>query len=126
MVGAAAGLALRVTHLRDTGQVALQLGDPPEDAPPVDLELRLTGAPGADQAAAPPGAGALLAHLHTPAPEAGQAVAELGQLDLEHAGLAVSVLGEDVEDKRHPVDDVDLEQLLQVALLGRGELLVED
>src|SRR5581483_10506172 len=88
-------------------------------SPPVDLQLRLAGPPGADP-------GALLAHLHAPAPQPGQPVAELGQLDLLHAGLAVGVLGEDVEDQRHPVDDVDLEQLLQVALLRRRQLLVED
>ena len=36
------------------------------------------------------------------------------------------VLGEDVEDQRDAVDDVDLEQLLQVALLGGRQLVVED
>ena len=36
------------------------------------------------------------------------------------------MLGEDVEDQRLSVDDVAFEQLLQVSLLGRGELVVED
>ena len=36
------------------------------------------------------------------------------------------MLGEDVEDQRDPVDDVAFEQLLQVPLLGRRELVVED
>ena len=35
------------------------------------------------------------------------------------------VLGEDVEDQRDAVDDVDLEQLLEVALLRGRELVVE-
>ena len=60
------------------------------------------------------------------AAQAGQAVAELRELDLHHALLARGVLGEDVEDQRDAVDDVAFEQLLQVALLGRGELVVED
>ena len=50
----------------------------------------------------------------------GQAVAQLGELDLDHALLAAGVLGEDVEDQRDPVDDVALEQLLEVALLRRA------
>ena len=58
------------------------------------------GPPGAD-------AGALLAELRAAAAQAGQAVAELRELDLHHALLARRVLGEDVEDQRDAVDDVD-------------------
>jgi len=50
----------------------------------------------------------------------------LGELDLQHALLRRGVLRKDVEDHRRPVDDVDLEHLLQVALLGRRQLVVED
>ncbi len=60
------------------------------------------------------------------AAQARQPVAELRELDLHHALLARRVLGEDVEDQRDAIDDVDLEQLLEVALLRGRELVVED
>ena len=91
-----------------------------QDAPAIDLELGLTRAAGA------PIAGALLAELVAPPAQARQAVAQLRELDLHHAFLAARVLGEDVEDQRDAVDDVDLEQLLEVALLRGRELVVED
>ena len=69
------------------------------DAPAVDLELGLTGTAGPDAAA-------LLGQLDAPAPQAGQPVAQLRELDLHHALLARRVLGEDVEDQRDAVDDV--------------------
>ena len=58
-------------------------------------------------------------------PQAGQPVAELGQLDLGLALLAGGVLAEDVEDHRGAVDGRAAEELLEVALLGRAELVVE-
>ena len=61
-----------------------------------------------------------------PAPQARQPVAELGQLDLGLALLAVGVLGEDVEDHRGAVDGRAAEDLLEVALLRGRELVVED
>ena len=60
-----------------------------------------------------------------PGAAAGQPVAELGQLDLGLALLAVGVLGEDVEDHRGAVDRGAAQQLLEVELLGGGELVVE-
>ena len=51
---AAAGLALRVAVLGQAVEVALELATRVQDAPAVDLELRLTGTAGADQSAAPP------------------------------------------------------------------------
>ena len=59
------------------------------------------------------------------AAQAGQAVAQQGQLDLGLALERVGVLGEDVEDHRGAVDGRAPEQLLQVVLLGRAELVVE-
>ena len=59
------------------------------------------------------------------APKAGQAVAQQGQLDLEHALPAGGVLGEDVEDDGHPVNHVTLEEFLEVALLSGREAVVE-
>ena len=83
--------------------------------------LRLARAlPGADAAGL-----AGVAAAHAP-PQAGQAVAQHGQLDLGLALEGVGVLAEDVEDHRGAVDGGATEQLLQVVLLGRGELVVED
>ena len=55
-----------------------------------------------------------------PAAQARQPVAQLRELDLDTPFLARRVLGEDVEDQRDAVDDVDLEQLFEVALLRRA------
>ncbi len=107
------GLALGVAVLGDVAEVALELVDAAHEAATVDLELGLARAPGAD-------ATALLAERAALAPQAGQPVAELGQLDLRLALLAVGVLGEDVEDHRGAVDRRAAQQLLQVELLGRA------
>ena len=104
---------------------ALEARDARLDAATVDFELRLTGTAVADQSAACATAGALLAELEAATAQTREAVAELRQLHLHHALLAARVLGEDVEDQRDAVDDVDLEQLLEVALLRGRELVVE-
>ena len=90
------------------------------DAPAVDLELRLTTTEaGAD-------ATALLGQVGVgAAAQAGQAIAQQRQLDLGLALQRVRVLGEDVEDHRGAVDGGAPEQLLQVELLGRAQLVVE-
>ena len=108
-----------VAGLGDALEVLLELRDAALDAPAVDLELRLARTPGADAAA-------LLAEGDAAAAQAGQPVAELGELDLEHPGLTGGVLGEDVHDQGDPVDDVPAEALLEVPLLGGRELVVED
>ena len=116
---APAGLALEPALVGEAAQVALQAVHAPHQPAAVDLELRLAGSPGAD----PTG---LLGQLATPAPQPGQPVAELGQLDLGLAFLGPGVLGEDVEDHGGAVDGGAAEDLFQVAGLGRGELVVED
>ena len=83
------------------------------------LELRLAGAARADAAAEP------LEVLPHPA-HARQVVLELRELDLELALGADGVLREDVEDQLRPVDDARLERVLEVALLRRLELVVDD
>ena len=100
-------------------QVVLQPVHAADQPPAVHLELGLTGPPGAD-------ATGLLAEPEASAPQAGQPVAQQGQLHLGLALGAPGVLGEDVEDHRGAVDGGAAEQLLEVALLGRAELLVED
>ncbi len=118
VAGPGPGLALRAPGGPQLAQLGLELRHAPDQAPAVDLELGLARAPGADA----PG---LLGQGQAPAPQAGQAVAELGQLDLGLALLGRGVLGEDVEDHRRAVDGGAAEQLLQVAALGRRELVVE-
>ena len=94
--------------------------DPPHDPPAVDLQLRLAATEAHADAAA------LLGQLGGRAPpQPGQAVAQQGQLDLRLALQRVGVLGEDVEDHGGAVDRRAPEQLLQVVLLGRAELVVE-
>ena len=60
------------------------------------------------------------------AAHARQVVLELGELDLELALGADGVLGEDVEDQLRPVDHPRLQRILELLLLDRRELVVDD
>ena len=60
-----------------------------------------------------------------PTPQPGQPVAEQGQFDLGAPFGGAGVLGEDVEDHRGAVDGGAAQDLLQVPLLGGGEVVVE-
>ena len=88
-------------------------------SPAVDFELRFTGTARID-------AETLLAQLQTLAPQMRQPVAKLREFNLHRAFLARRVLGEDVENERDPIDDVDTEHLLEVAQLRGREFVVED
>ena len=111
-LGVAGGAAMRA-------QLGLELVDAAHEAAAVDLELGLARD---RRVPMPP---ACWRERRAPAPQPGQPVAELGQLDLGLALLAVGVLGEDVEDHRGAVDGGAAEELLEVALLGRAQLVVE-
>jgi hypothetical protein len=54
-----------------------------------------------------------------------EVVLELGELDLELAFGAAGVLGEDVEDQLGAIDDARRQRILEVALLGRVELVID-
>ena len=123
---ATATLALRGAVLGQAVEIALEPRDAREDPPAVDLELGLAGTAGTDESAACAATCTLLAELLALPAQAGESVAQLRELDLHHAFLAACVLGEDVEDQRDAIDDVDLEQALEVALLRGRELVVED
>ena len=110
---------MQAALLGQAAQVALEAAHAPDQAPAVHLELRLARSPGADAAG-------LLGQGQAPTPQARQAVAQLGQLDLGLALLGGGVLGEDVQDHRGAVDGRAAQELLQVARLGRGQLVVED
>src|SRR5207244_1596211 len=82
--------------------LALEPRDPGTDAPPVGLQLGLTGTAQAHAAAgpaAPSATAGLPGQRLTPTAQARQEVLQLGQLDLGLALLALGVLGEDVEDQ---------------------------
>ena len=113
-------LALEVAGAVELLEVAIELADPPQDAPAVDLEPRLAAAEAHADAAALLGEPGRRA-----AAQSGQAIAQQGQLDLRATFERVGVLGEDVEDHRRAVDRRAAEQALQVVLLGRGQLVVE-
>jgi len=115
----AAGTTARRATPGGIGEQPFDLAHPLEDAAAVGLQLRLSGPPGPD-------AGAEAAHLRSSTAKAGKAVPVLGELDLQHALLRVGMLGEDVEDQRDAVDDVATERPLEVPLLRRGEVVVED
>jgi succinyl-diaminopimelate desuccinylase len=85
----------------------------------VGLELALTRPSRPDPAAEPL---QVLPH----AAHARQVVLELRQLDLELAVGARRVLGEDVENELRPVDDARLQHVLERALLGRAQLVVDE
>ena len=112
-VAAASSLALRVARRAELAQVAFETLDPAEQPPPIDLELRLTRAAGAD-------ATTLLAELGTATAQAREAVTKLRELDLHRTVLAGRVLGEDVEDQRDAVDDVDVEQASRAFVAARA------
>src|SRR5205823_10037476 len=101
-------------------------GHPGADATPVGLDLRLTGTAGSDPAAARDAATGLPGQRFAPSAQPRQQVLHLRELDLRLAFLAAGVLGEDVEDKRRPVDDLDLDLVLELAQLAGRELAVAD
>ena len=99
-------------------QVPLEFGDPAENPSAVRLELCFSRTPGPDSAGLPAQPGAL-------AVQSGEVVPQQGQLDLQHSFPAGGVLGEDIEDQGFSIDDVALEDLLEVALLGGSQGVVE-
>ena len=56
----------------------------------------------------------------------GHAVLKLRQLDLQSPFVRLGALREDIENQRRAVDDLDVEHFFEIALLRRGELVVED
>jgi len=103
----------------DLAQVRFEAVHAAHQTAPVDLELGLTGAPRPD-------ATGLLAERAAPSSQAGQSVPQQRQLHLGLALGAAGVLSEDVEDHRRAIDGRAPEELLQVPVLRRGQLVVED
>ena len=100
------------------------------DQPPVDLQLLLAGTAGADGADRPrrgttAGAGDRIQVRPHPR-QAGVGVFQLGQLNLEFGLLGLGPRGEDIEDQLAAVHHLDANGLLQLANLGRRQVVVED
>ena len=119
VAGLLAGLGLGGAVLADPTEVGLEAGDPTHEPSSVHLQLGLAGAPGTDAAG-------LLAERAAGPPQPGQPVPELGQLHLRLSLGAAGVLGEDVEDHCRTIQRGAVQDLLEVALLGRREVVVED
>ena len=105
-------------------QLRLQLVDLPVDVAAVRLQLRLTGALGANGTLAA-GAGLSLQmspHTHQPR----QQILVLGQLHLQAALLGLGPLGKDVQDQAAAVQHLYSGHLRQHPDLGGREVVVED
>src|SRR5690606_27432664 len=119
-------VALDVACGDHLAEPAAQLGHPGVDPAPVGLDLGLAGAAQAHAAVAAGAPAGLPGQRPAPAAQPRQQVAELGQLDLGLALAAPRVLGEDVQDERGAVDDLDLDHVLQLPELAGGQLTVAD
>ena len=118
-----------VTVFLDVDQLALEEGDAPVDLPAVHLQLGFAGAAHAHPAAGAARATAGLARQVRPrSGQARQPVLVLGQFHLDRAFARARMAGEDVEDQRRAVDDLDLfaQRGFQFALLPGRQLVVED
>src|SRR5690606_2315395 len=92
---------------------------PMADQPPVGFQLGLARSAQADPA--------LLPLEVTPAMlEAGREMLQLRELDLELALVTARALRKDVQNETGPIDDSALQPQLEVALLRRSEVMVED
>jgi hypothetical protein len=91
------------------------------DPPAVDLQLGLTWPAGTDAGTGGDPPTSLPGERSTPAAEPGNEIVQLRELDLRLALLGPGMLGEDVQDQRGAVDDLDLQPFLQVAELARGQ-----
>lgn len=119
--------ALGVTGRTEVADLPSEQSHLGADPSAIQFDLGLTGATGAHSGAAGAHlATGLAAHRIAPAAQTRQQVFELGQLDLGLALAALRVLAEDVEDHRGPVDDLDLDDVLECATLARCELGVGD
>ena len=116
----AATLALQRPGVGEFVEVAFELLDAAHDATAVGLDLRLAATEAGTDATA------LLGQLgFRAAAQPREAVPQERQLDLGLALQGVGVLAEDVEDHGGAVERRATEQLLQVELLARLQLVVE-
>ena len=91
----------------------------PRDFPPVGFELGFTGTARADAAAE-------LRHLHAVPGQPRQHVLQLRQFDLQLAFPRARMPRKNVEDELRAVDHPPLDDLFNVALLRRTEIVIEE
>jgi len=124
---AAPALAILLAVAMDLFDLAFQQRDPVADHPPVELQLGFAGPAQAYHAAGRCAAAAGLALEVQPlAAQARQQVLILCQLDLDAALVRARVGGEDIQDQPGSIEHLHLQYFLQVARLGRRQLIVED
>ena len=95
------------------------MADPLSDPAPVDFQLGLAGSAGANAAAEP-------RKVRPLARQARQEIFQLRQLDLQFSFIAARPLGKNIQNQLTAVDDPNFKCGFQVALLGRGEILIDD
>lgn len=100
-------------------ETRLQHFDPLADQPAVGFELRFAGAAQADTAFLP-------LQVSPRANQPGRQILQLRELDLQLAFVAAGALREDIEDQARAIDHAPVQRLLQIALLGGRECVVED
>ncbi len=116
----AATLALERPGVGQCVEIPFELVDPAHDASTIGLDLRLAATESGPHAAA------LLRQLRFgAAAQPRQPVPQEREFDLRLAFERVGVLTEDVEDHRRSIEGRAAEQLLQVELLTRRQLVVE-
>ena len=104
----------------DLVEIALDPRDPFLDEPPVGFQL---GFAGAAEKAEP---AALALEMRPRSHEPALLVFEMRQLDLQRAFPGARPLPEDLEDQPGAVDDLGLEGPLEIALLPRRQLGIDD
>ena len=119
---AAAVQALRLAGRGHRGNFTLKLGHAGAQAAAVHLNLGLTGTTRADTLTGGGTATGLTGQGRTPTAQTRQHVLQLGQLDLSLTLAGLSVLRKDVENQGGAVDDLHLDDVLEGAALGGGQL----
>ena len=105
---------------------AAQLSHPVANATTVELDLRFTGATRTDTGTASDLATSLTRHRLTPTAKTRQEVFELCELNLGFTFAGFSVLSEDIQDQRGPVNDFDLDDVFETTTLGWCKLTVDN
>src|SRR5690606_18799049 len=108
-----ARLAVQAARAAHLFQFGLQPDDAVGDHPPVQLDLGFAGTADAARAAA------LALQVGPGADKARAFVFQPGQLDLEATFTRAGATAEDLEDQSGSVDDLDVPEPFQVALLHR-------
>src|ERR1017187_9017951 len=99
-------------------QLLLHVPDAPGDLPPVSFKLGFTGTAGANAAAE-------LGHLHAMPGQPRHHVLQLRQFDLQLAFAGARMPRKNIENELGAVDNPPLDDLLNIALLGRTEIVIE-